>query len=324
MPVYEYPRKEGITETPKFALKGLAAFAVNVGTKCGHDCQYCSTGATLRCHPSFEHAGESPFGTGYAIVDPKTLERVAHDAQQIEPRGLIQLCTLSDAWSPEAQEYHLGRKCLEAILAQPEWTVRILTKNAVVQKEFDVVKKHRARVLVGLSLTATKDKENVISVMERNASPLSERMAVMQLAHKAGLRTYGMLCPLLPGVADSTAQVAEMVQFCLACGAEEIFAEPVNPRGSGLKLTESILRKNGFKQEADAVEFIRNRDNWSAYVVRLLQTFQTLLRHHGVIGKLKFLLYPTELTRGDLARIKADDEGVKWLKDPEPVAVAAT
>ena len=324
MPVYEYPRKEGITETPKFALKGLAAFAVNVGTKCGHDCQYCSTGATLRCHPSFEHAGESPFGTGYAIVDPKTLERVAHDAQQIEPRGLIQLCTLSDAWSPEAQEYHLGRKCLEAILAQPEWTVRILTKNAVVQKEFDVVKKHRARVLVGLSLTATKDKENVISVMERNASPLSERMAVMQLAHKAGLRTYGMLCPLLPGIADSTAQVDEMVQFCLACGAEEIFAEPVNPRASGLKLTESILRKNGFKQEADAVEFIRNRDNWSAYVVRLLQTFQTLLRHHGVIDKLKFLLYPTGLTRGDLARIKADDEGVKWLDDSEPVAADAT
>ena len=110
---------------------------------------------------------------------------------------------------------------------------------------------------MGLSLTATQDKENVISVVERNASPLSERMEVMRQAHRAGLRTYGMLCPLLPGIADSAAQVEEMVRFCLDCRVEEIFAEPVNPRGSGLIHTETALREKGFESEADAVGFIR-------------------------------------------------------------------
>jgi hypothetical protein len=38
----------------------------------------------------------------------------------------------ADAWSPEAQEHDLGRRCLAAILSQPGWTVRVLTKNDAV------------------------------------------------------------------------------------------------------------------------------------------------------------------------------------------------
>ena len=67
----------GIRRTREFEKKRLAQFSVNVGTKCGHDCLYCSTGALMRMHPSFKAAGESPFGFGYAIVDPDIPERVA-------------------------------------------------------------------------------------------------------------------------------------------------------------------------------------------------------------------------------------------------------
>ena len=51
----------------------------------------------------------------------------------------------------------------------------------------------------------------------------------------------------------------ELVQFCLACGAEEIFAEPVNARGPGLRLVEQSLRRAGFAQEAEAVGHVRKR-----------------------------------------------------------------
>jgi DNA repair photolyase len=151
----------GISRTKEFEKKGLAQFAINVGTKCGQGCLYCSTGAMLRMHPSFRDVGENPFEYGYAIVDPGTPERVAWDAAAIRNRGLIQLCTTVDAWSPEAQRYDLGRRCLHAILSQPGWTVRILTKNAAVSDDFDLIERHRDRVLVGLSLTATGDKSRI-------------------------------------------------------------------------------------------------------------------------------------------------------------------
>jgi DNA repair photolyase len=68
-----------VQPSPEFAKKGLASYAVNVGTKCGHDCTYCSTGAMLRMHPSFKEAGEKPFDLGYAIADLTTHEHVAQN-----------------------------------------------------------------------------------------------------------------------------------------------------------------------------------------------------------------------------------------------------
>ena len=208
MRVHHYELKTGISPTPEFAKKGLATHAINVGTKCGHECLYCSTGAVLRTHPSFKACGENPFGCGYAIVDPTTPQRVAQDAKRIRNRGLVQFCTLTDAWAPEAQEHQLGRRCLQAILSQPDWTVRILTKNAAVREDFDLIEEHRDRVRVGLSITAPLYNGAAIQLLEPNASSIQDRMLAMVEAAARGLRTYAMFCPLLPGIADHPEDVS--------------------------------------------------------------------------------------------------------------------
>jgi DNA repair photolyase len=313
----EYSTKmtTGIQRSEEFEKKGLASYAVNVGTKCGHDCTYCSTGAVLRMHPSFKAAGENPFDLGYAVVDPSMPERVAYDAQAIklEKRGRVQLCTTTDAWSPEAQKYDLGRKCIEAILGQPGWPVRILTKNAAVAKDYDLVKQHRGRVLVGLSLTAPPRKARIMMVVEPNASTIQERVVALKEAHRLGLRTYAMLCPLLPGVTDDLESIEELVQIGIDTGAEEFFAEPVNPRGRALIHTAETLRRAGYNTEAAAIDRVRNKIEWSGYVVRLVGNVQAAMRARGVLGKLRFLLYPAGLTEKDAARIRAHGQGVVWL-----------
>ena len=183
---YNYVLTGGIRPSPEFKKKGLAQYAVNVGLRCGHDCTYCSSRAMLRCHPAFKALDKKAFGIGYSIVDPEMPDKVAHDAKCLSGRGLVQICTTVDAWAPEAQQLNLGRRCLEAILHEPGWAVRILTKNAAIVDDFDLIKKHRDRVLVGLSLTATSDKESVISVVEPFASPISERMKALKKAAKLG------------------------------------------------------------------------------------------------------------------------------------------
>ncbi len=104
---YETTLTTGITRTKEFERKRLAGVAVKIGTKCGHECAYCSTGALLRMHRSFARAGRSSFEQGFSIVDPDTPERVARDAHRIHRRGMVQLCTTVDAWSPEAQKHNL-------------------------------------------------------------------------------------------------------------------------------------------------------------------------------------------------------------------------
>jgi DNA repair photolyase len=303
----------GIQPSPEFARKGLADYAVNVGTKCSHDCLYCSTGALLRMHASFKDAGQSPFGFGYGIVDPHTPERVGRDAGRLRNRGLVQVCTTVDAWAPESQDHQLGRRCLEAILNQPEWSVRILTKNAAVQQDFDLLEKHRDRVLVGVSLTAPPAKEAQMAVVEARASRITERLAVLKEAHRRGLRTYGMLCPLLPGIADDPESISELIQTCMDFGAEEIFVEPVNPRASGLRLTQEALLAAGFVREAAAVGQIRSWKEWSHYCTRLIATVQQVMAEKGVLEKLRYLLYPGRLTPADLKSIQGNNAGIKWL-----------
>jgi DNA repair photolyase len=314
----------GITRTLEFEKKGLCTHAVNTGTKCGHGCSYCSTGALLRMHPSFKAAQESPFGSGFAIVDPTTPERVARDAHRLRQRGPIQLCTTVDAWAPEAQRFQLGRRCLEAILAEPDWTVRILTKNAAVANDFDLIGKHTDRVLVGLSLTAAPDKSAVIKAVEPNASTISERMAAMKEAHRLGLRTYAMFCPLLPGIADSKEAIAELVEFAEECDVEEVFVESVNARGPGLRRTQEALAAGGFPHEAAAVGAIRHQQAWSHYVRNLVANIQEALRRAGALDTLRFLLYPSRLTAADAEWIQGHSEGVKWLGKEGGQAPAVT
>ena len=314
--VHQTALKTGIEKSDAFQKKGLADFSVNVGLKCGHDCSYCSTGATpIRMHEAFKKVGEKPSGTGFAIVDPSIPERVAADAIGKMKRGMVQLCTTVDAWAPEAQKHGLGRRCLEAILSQPGWTVRILTKNAAVLNDFDLIERFRSRVLVGISLTATESKSNLTSVIEPHASTIPERMYALREAHRRGLRVYGMLCPLLPGVASSRGDIEELIDFSLECGAEEIFAEPVNGRVSAFENTAARLRKHGFNTEAEEIERIRNKTEWSHYTVGLLNDIQRVITSRHAGDKLRFLLYPGKLTEEDNRWVKNNMLGVKWLEE---------
>jgi len=263
---------------------------------------------------SFKEAGRSPFESGYAIVDPDTPDRVAADARRHKrQRGLVQLCTLTDAWAPEAQKHNLGRRCLEAILPEPGWTVRILTKNAAVRKDFDLIEQYRDRVLVGVSITASSDQDHIMSAVEPHASPISERSAVMAEAHARGLRTYAMLCPILPGIADSSEQIDHLVQMAVSLGAEEIFAEAVNARGPGLRKTQEALASHGHTAEAAAIAGIRRREEWCKYVVSVIANLQRSVRAYSSIDRLRVLQYPTALSAEAIAQIQADDEGVIWL-----------
>jgi DNA repair photolyase len=247
------------------------------------------------------------------VVDPDTPTRVAQNAKNKRNRGMIQLCTTVDAWAPEAQEYDLGRRCLEAILSEPGWKVRILTKNAAVAKDFDLIEKYRDRVLVGLSITATPDKSHIVKITEPNASSIEERLEAMKNANNRGLRTYGMLCPLLPMIADLPTQIDELVKYLVDCGVEEIFAEAVNPRGRGLIQTQQALETAGFYDAAKAIRNIRDRNAWSAYVVCLIKNMQQSVREYYDIGKLRFLQYPSGLIPKDIDEIKKDDAGIVWL-----------
>ena len=303
--VYEHQLVGGITVTSEFEKKRLATHALNVGLGCGHQCRYCSS-PSLRCRlPAYGELQLNPFDRGFAVIDPETVERILKDLPKLTEKDTVMLSTCDDAWSPEARKYEVGRKCLDALLKNTPAQIRILTKSAKVAEDFGVIKGSEKRVMVGISTGIPESREDVAAAVEPNASPIRERLRALTEAHNAKLRTFGMLCPCLPGVADSEAALTEMFKAMQVRGAEAIWLEPVNARGRALGNTATALRLAGLSAEADAVDAIRKEDAWSKYAAALTETAVKVAGKLGMLGKLKILQYADKLTPADLGRVKA-------------------
>jgi len=303
--VYHRKLESGIKASPEFEKKDLATHTLNVGLGCGHQCTYCSS-PSLRCRlPAYGEIRLSAYSRGFAVIDPDTGARVLKGMPKLKADDTVMLSACDDAWSPEARAHGVGRKSLEALLKNTPAKIRVLTKSAAVAEDFDVVKGFEERVMLGLSVGIPGSREDVAAAVEPNASPVRDRLDALKTAHDQGFKTYGMLCPCLPGIADTEAALTEMFTAVKSCGASKIYLEPVNARGRGLINTAEALRIAGFKDEAEAVDAIRNEKAWSKYAADLAETAAKVAESLDVRERLHVLMYTSELVPSDLVRVKA-------------------
>ena len=312
--------RSGITSMPEFERKGLAAFAANLGFSYEFICF--STIAALRMHAVSKGLAKRCVAPGHTVIDPDAPDRIAKDARRMRDRGVIQVGAFIDPWSSDAAQFRLGSRCLRAILSKPGWIARVLTRSTHIFADWPYIVRHGDRVLVGVSLPGTPESAEIISAIEPHAASIEHRMGIIRELRKWGLRSYGMLWPLLPGISDQPKEVSSLVSFVARCGAEEIFVEPVNARSPGLRLAQEALVAHGYTAEAAAIAAICSQAGWSRYVVSLLRNVQAAMREHSDIRRLRFLLYPSRLLPEDAAAVRADDAGVVWLGKEDKTAVA--
>ncbi len=312
MEIKEVKRKIGITRSNEFARKKLATHALNVGMLCGHGCLYCSTPTMMRTQQTvfkpIKGSSFKAFQAGIAVVDPDTPRRIALDARRLKPTDTVIFCSYTDGWSPEAQKFQLGRKCLQKLLTTSRCKVRILTKNAAVKKDFDLIQQYADRVEVSLSLTAPPSKSSIVKILEPDASPLAARIEVLQAAQQLGIPNYGILCPSLPGLANTSKAFGELLDIVLSLKPTAIWTEPVNPRGPGLKNCAERLVRNGFIREADQLNAIRNRRTYDKYVFNFIKVATTEARRRNCLDMLNILVYDSG------KNFKGDDRAVIWLR----------
>jgi DNA repair photolyase len=306
----DYQRTIGLEKSPAFFLKMLATYVINIGLLCGHLCRYCSTPAMVNKHKLFRKAHISSFSffqDGGTIVDSDTPNRIVKRARKLKASDVVLMSSITDPYSPEAQEHNLGRRCAEIVLKESKATLRVLTKNAAVMKDFDLFAQYPGRVIVGLSVTAPPSKQNIIDVLEPNASPIAERLAAYEKAKEMGIRTFGMLCPLLPGIADKEEDIHELMETMLRFGAEDIWVEPVNCRGKSLTFSQKTLEEAGMATEAFRIGQIRNAEMHQIYAYSLIEAATNVAKDLGCLDRLKMLIY------NDKRTFTGDDSAVIWL-----------
>ena len=311
--IYLCPRKQILARNLEFELKGLGTHTAEVGLKCDTACSYCSVASSLRTHPAFRAIGRTAFAPGFAVIDPDAPEKLLEQMNGLEPSDEIVLCSKSDAWSPYAIKLKLGRKMLKAILENTDARVRIITKSALIRKDFDVIKAHRDRVTLGISITGLPKHDAIVKTYERNACLVSERIATMNEAARLGLRVFGMFCPLCPGLFSNEADIERLFNLAVKWPAEGIWTEIVNPRGPGIINCAQSLRDAGHAEVAQAFDAIRTKDGRSDYALKLTRSVQKVCRRLGLIDRLRVLTYRSSISDTAQRQINRDPEGIVWL-----------
>ena len=306
-------RTTAMHESKEFAKKGLSTHALEVGFTCDHACAYCSVRASLWNNPVFKRIGHTAFETGYAIIDLGVVDRLYTEDPKLTADNVVMVCTLSDAWTPAARRYGIGRGCLEYLLERTPAQVRILTKNANIRQEFPFLAEYQDRVMVGISITGLPEHEPAMQAIEPHASPITERIAAMEEANELGLRTYAMFCPLLPGIFHSAEQFDRLFGMAATWNVEDVWAEAVNRRGPSIKRCAEELRSAGFAAEATAADAIRVKRRWSTYAAWLTKEVQAAARRADMIDRLHILNYRESFQPADQAAITEDPAGVIWL-----------
>lgn len=311
---HDESRKVLVARTPEFERKQLATHAVEVGFKCDVGCMYCSTPSVYRTQAVFGRIGRTAFQDGFAVIDPDTPNRLGEELHKLGTGDVVMLSTKTDAWSPEARKHAIGTRCLRAILEQTPAKVRILTKNAKVAEDFDLIHRYRDRVMVGISVTGLPEHEAILRVLEPAASPVSERIDAMHQASARGLRTYAMFCPMFLGLlGGGWKNTSSLVKLATLWHVEDIWTEILNPRGNALIRCIEALRTAGYGKIADRFDTMRHLTSRSAYGVKLTLKVQSVCEKLGLLDRLHILHYKSSFTPEAVSAINRNPAGVIWL-----------
>jgi DNA repair photolyase len=189
-------------------------FSVNPYRGCAHGCSYCYA------RPTHEYLGMS------AGIDFETKVLVKLDAAKLlreflgRPKWVpepIAFSGVTDCYQPAERHFRLTRACLEVCL-EARQPVNIITKNALVIRDIDLLGEMAALNLVRVSLSVTSLRQELTRIMEPRTSAPQARLAVIKRLNDAGVPTFVMVAPTIPGLTDS--ELPEILRAASEAGAQ--------------------------------------------------------------------------------------------------------
>jgi len=176
-------------------------FSINPYRGCAHACPYCYARNT------HEYLGLN------AGLDFETKIFVKHDAASLlrdflsrdkwrcEP---IVFSGVTDCYQPAEREFRLTRQCLE-VMHECHQPVGLITKNALVLRDLDLLREMAARNLAQVNISITTLDVELAREMEPRASIPSARLRAVRMLAEAGVPVRVMVAPIIPGLSDHEA-----------------------------------------------------------------------------------------------------------------------
>jgi DNA repair photolyase len=204
----EEPGRPRTTVTPERAKSIITrndspdipfTYSINPYRGCEHGCVYCYA------RPSHAYLELSPgldFETRlFAKVNAAQLlrEELARPAHRCEP---ITIGANTDPYQPIEREWQITRQVLE-VLADCEHPAAIITKNALVERDLDLLKPMAEKNLVQVFVSVTTLDHDLARRMEPRASAPRRRVEAIRTLARAGVPVGVMTAPVVPFLTDA-------------------------------------------------------------------------------------------------------------------------
>ncbi|MEZ6144267.1 MAG: PA0069 family radical SAM protein [Planctomycetaceae bacterium] len=189
-------------------------YSVNLYRGCAHGCSYCYARNT------HEYLGLN------AGLDFETRILVKHEAPQLLREWLsrdnwspepIMFSGVTDCYQPAERRFQLMRSCLEVAVecGQP---VGIITKNALILRDLDLLSSLAKRRLVNAFISITSLDDKLAREMEPRTSTPAARLRAVETLSNAGVPVGVMVAPVIPGLNDD--EIPRILQAARQAGAQ--------------------------------------------------------------------------------------------------------
>jgi DNA repair photolyase len=123
------------------------------------------------------------------------------------------------------------------------WPVIVQTRSPLVLRDIDILKEGRD-FEVGLSITTADD--SIRKLFEPGAPPIKDRVRALDKLHQAGIRTYVMVAPMLPGSEGLAQILAGMVDYAIVDRMNYNYADWLYRKyGLDDKMTDEYFSRTG-------------------------------------------------------------------------------
>lgn len=187
--------------------------SVNPYRGCEHGCSYCfarPTHAYLNLSPGLDFETRIFAKTNAAELLRKELARPGYVPQPIV------LGINTDAYQPIERKLGITRQLIE-VMAETRHPFSLITKNALVERDLDLLAPLAAQQLVSVHFSVTSLDPHLSAKLEPRASAPHARLRAMRRLAEAGIPVGVMVAPVIPWIND--AELESVLEAAREAGA---------------------------------------------------------------------------------------------------------
>ncbi len=171
-------------------------YSMNPYQGCEHGCIYCYARNT---HEYWGFSAGLDFERRILIKKnaPELLEQKLKSNRWIACP--IVLSGNTDCYQPAEKKFEITRKCLKVFLKYKH-PVAIITKNALVLRDLDLLKELAKDNLVSMNVSITSLSEDTRRVLEPRTTTIKKRLKVVKTVSELGIPVNAMFAPIIPSI----------------------------------------------------------------------------------------------------------------------------